>query len=69
MNTVATYKGVEIVESFGYFYPAFDGNIEYKNIKDLKRWIRKCYLPAKKNLQAMKLWDGFLLLKNMGLLR
>ncbi len=39
MNTTRQYKGVEIIESCGYFYPAFNTNFESKDVEVVKREI------------------------------
>jgi hypothetical protein len=41
---IETYKGVDIIKSCGYFYPAVNGNVECKDIKEVRRWIREVWL-------------------------
>lgn len=43
---VWSYRGVKIEYSCGYFYPVVNGNIESKKIRDIKRYINRCYIPA-----------------------
>ncbi len=41
---VETYKGVQIEQSCGYYYPSVNGNVECRTIQEVREWIDSIYL-------------------------
>ena len=39
MNIIETYRGIEITQSCGYYYPSISGDIECVSVEGVKAWI------------------------------
>jgi hypothetical protein len=44
-NIVARYGKIAIEESCGHFYPTFNGDYEFKTLKQARMWVLFEYLP------------------------
>ncbi len=52
MEVVETYNGVNIIKSCNYYYPAFNGNFESKDVQEVKDYIDNC-IEMQKEFQLL----------------
>jgi len=45
MNIVAKVGPHEVEESCGYYYPTFNGNLEFRTLRECKAFILFNYMP------------------------
>lgn len=54
MKIVARYGNVDIEESYGHFYPTFNGDYEFKTLKQARMWVIFEWLPRMRFLLLCK---------------